>query len=255
MCGDDILSVEEQQTRFRALDEWFVSDIGISVMQAFLAELQPIKNLLYGDTLLQFGACGAKSLSSGLRYSHKWVVTPYVNIDSSLIALCNQLPIDRDSVDCVIAPLTLDAFANKENVINEIDRVLKPMGYAIFFGINPVSLWGLWLRIAKNNCFGNAVIKPGSVLSLKLAMMHRGYVQCHLSSFYYIPPVQSKKWVAAFEVLNEVGKMISPLPSGFYCFVVQKYDENIIPLVKLQPNEKFVTSVISPLQPTTCIKK
>lgn len=247
------MSVEEQQARFRALNEWFQSDCGLHVMQAFIAELNPIKGLLHGDTLLQFGSCGANSLAHALRYSHKWTVTPYESAESNLITLSNQLPLDRDSIDCVLAPLTLDAFTNKENLVNEIDRVLKPMGYAVFFGINPVSLWGLWLRISKNKCFGDAKLKPKSVLSVKLSMIHRGYIQCHLSGFYYIPPVQSQKWISTFEVLNEVGKMISPVPSGFYCFVVQKQQENYIPWVKMQTDEKYVAVTIPPLQ-TGCVK-
>lgn len=232
------------------LEKWFLSDSGSSVMQAFLDELNPIQDLLHGDTLLQFGSYGNKSFFHELRFSHKWIVTPYERANVNLVTFFNQLPIDRDSVDCIIAPLTLEAFTNKENLINEIDRVLKPMGYVVFYGINPLSLWGLWLRIAKNTCFGEALLKPKSVISVKLAMLHRGYVQCHLSSFYYIPPVRSKKWIDTLEIMNEVGKMISPVPSGFYCLVVQKQQENFTPLLQLTPREQYVSPAIPPLQPT-----
>jgi hypothetical protein len=246
----DALPVEEQQTRFRMLEKWFLSESGSCVMQAFLDELKPIQDLMHGDTLLQFGSCGSRSFTHELRFSHKWTVTPYERGSSSLITCFNQLPIDRDSIDCVIAPLILEAFSNKHNLINEIDRVLKPMGYVVFFGINPLSLWGLWLRISKNNCFGDPLLKPKSVLSVKLAMIHRGYVQCHLSSFYYIPPVRTKKWIDTLEIMNEVGKMISPVPSGFYCLVVQKQQENFIPLIPITPKEQYVSPAIPPLQPT-----
>ena len=56
-------------------------------------------------------------------------------------------------------------------------------------------------------------------------MLHRGYVQCNLSSFYYIPPVSSESLLHKLEILNELGKMISPCPAGFYCLVVQKQHE------------------------------
>lgn len=232
------------------LEKWFLTDSGSNVMQAFLDELNPIEDLLHGETLLQFGSFGNRSFSHNLGFFHKWTVTPYERANSNLISFFNQLPIDRDSVDCVIAPLTLEAFNNKDNLINEIDRILKPMGYVVFFGINPLSLWGLWLRITKNNCFGEGVLKPKSVISVKLAMIHRGYVQCHLSSFYYIPPVRTKKWIDKLEIMNEVGKMISPVPSGFYCLVVQKQQENFIPLIQLAPKEQYVSPAIPPLQPT-----
>ena len=244
------MSLIEQKAKFHTLDDWFLTPQGLNVAQAFLAELTPIQDLFHGETLLQLGSCGENSLYSKFRYPHKWIGAPYLSAKTALITQLNRLPLDRDSVNCVIAPLTLEAFINKETLIDEIDRVLKPLGYVIFFGVNPFSLWGLWLRIANNTCFGNIQTKPKSVLSIKRAMTHRGYVQCHLSTFYYIPPIINKHWIEKFEILNEVGKMISPMPSGFYCFVVQKQQENLIPLIKLSTNKNYLVSAVPPLQPT-----
>ncbi len=94
------------------------------------------------------------------------------------------------------------------------------MGYVVFFGINPYSLWGLYLRLKRHSCFGQ---KAKSVFSLQRAMLHRGYVQSYLSSFYYIPPVQTEKSLEKLKLLNLLGKMISPCPAGFYCLIMQKY--------------------------------
>ena len=104
------------------------------------SELAHLNEFLYGETLLQLGSSGGDSWLKTLHYSHKWYATPYMNSSSSLITSFTQLPIDRDSVDCVIAPLVLEGFGSK-NPIDEIDRILKPMGYVVFFGINPMSLW------------------------------------------------------------------------------------------------------------------
>lgn len=244
------MSAEEQKARFRNLDEWFTSDLGARILQAFSEELLPIKEILTGNNLIQFGCYPEQSFHS-LRYGHKWAVTPYASANSHFISSFNHLGIDRHSVDCVLAPLTLEAFANKSELLDEIDRILKPLGHVVFFGINPFSLWGLWLWAAHPSCFGEVAFqpKPKSVISLKLAMMHRGYVQCHLSEFYYAPPVKTKKWLEKFEFFNTLGKMISPLPAGFYCFVVQKYQENS-PGRILPVNKNYITNVSRPLQPT-----
>lgn len=244
------LYLDEQKTKFQALNKWFFSDQGLNVAQAFSNELTSLRGLLYGERFLQLGSLGDNTLSKRLRFQQKWVATPDVNADTTVITLLNQLPLERDSVDCIIAPLTMDAFSHEKNPIDEMDRVLKPMGYIVFFGINPFSLWGAWLRFAHSTCFGETKSRPKSVLSIKRAMINRGYIQCYLSNFYYIPPVTRKKWIDKLEILNVAGKMISPIPAGFYCLVVQKHQENFIPLTPISINEKFRPSVATPLQPT-----
>ena len=54
-------------------------------------------------------------------------------------------------------------------------------------------------------------------------MLHRGYTQCALTSFYYIPPVTNEFLIRKLEFLNEMGKMVWPFPAGFYCLIMQKY--------------------------------
>lgn len=219
------MSFDAQKSRFRALDNWFNSPQGIDLSEAFLSELAHLNEFLYGETLLQLGNCGDNTWLQSLHYTHKWRATPYVLPSSTLITSFNQLPIDRNSVDCILAPLIMEAFSHKKNPIDEIDRILKPMGYVVFFGINPISLWGLFVRLRRYSCFGSLTGKPSSVFFIKRAMLHRGYIQCNFSNFYYIPPVSSIKWLDKLEILNELGKMISPCPAGFYCLVMQKQQE------------------------------
>ena len=95
------MSLEEQASRFQALNNWFYTKQGIKVAQAFFEELILLKDLLYGDTLLQLGSCGDKRFYE-LPFRHKWLATPYFSHSSKVVTLLNQLPLDRDSVDCII---------------------------------------------------------------------------------------------------------------------------------------------------------
>lgn len=233
------MSITQQIVMFQSLNEWFSSAQGERVAHAFLTELSLLKALLYGDTLVQLGECGDNAIFRSLRYQHKNLVMPCLSPSATLVSSLTQLPLESNSVDCVIAPLTLNAFSQEKNPLDEIDRVLKPMGYVVFFDINPFSLWGWWLRYSHHACFraGQGVLH--SIFSLKRNMMHRGYVQSHLSSFYYIPPVKSAFMIKKLEIFNILGKMISPMPAGFYCFVVQKYQESGILLPPLRVNSNF----------------
>lgn len=239
------LSFQEQQNRFETLNQWFSSSLGQHVAQAFSRELAHLKNLLHGNILLQLGNCDNNQWLNCLRFQHKWLAAAWTEPhQTTFCSNFNQLPLDRDCIDCLIAPLTLEAFTAK-NPLDEIDRVLKPMGYVVFFGINPISLWGAWLKYSKNSCFGPLKGHTRSALTIKRAMLHRGYIQCHFNVFYYTPPLRNEKTRAKFELLNQISKMISLNPAGFYCLVMQKYVENHIPLSAVTDQDRVIDTPVS----------
>lgn len=132
------MACQDQIDRFLALEQWFASPLGKHIAQAFDAELAHLKQLLHGDIMLQLGNSSENLWLSSLRFQHKWLAMTHLDPNrSTLVTKLNQLPLDRDSVDCIIAPLTLEAFTHLENPVDEWDRVLKPMGYLVFWGLIP----------------------------------------------------------------------------------------------------------------------
>lgn len=219
------MSCDEEKNRLRALDDWFLSPQGSRVGKEFSTKLNHFNEFLHGETLVQLGNAGENLWFNQLRFLHKWRITPYSHYSSTVIASLNQLPFDRHSVDCILAPLTLEAFPRNANPIDEIDRVLKPMGYVVFIGFNPISLWGMLMKKKATGCYGNLGGYAVSPFYLQRAMSTRAYIQCHLSTFYHIPPLRSAKWINRLEFLNQCGKMLSIYPAGFYCLIFQKYQE------------------------------
>lgn len=191
---------------------------------AFAAELSKFNEVIYGKSLLQFGNFQANGWLDSLHFNHKWLMAPYIDYKQlSFIASFAALPIDRNSLDCIIAPLTLELVPQQRPlVISEIDRVLKPTGYVVLFGINPWSVWGASIKWGKKSCLSEAVEDLYSSFSIKRQFIKLGYKQCAHLSFYYIPPVSHDKTMQKLEFFNEVGKMLWPFPSGFYCLIMQK---------------------------------
>lgn len=244
-----ILLLDDQANKYRALDNWFMSPQGSRVAHAFADELIHISDQLGGDNLLQLGSCGENIWLPALKFRKKYIVTPCgIPEKTSFKASLTALPVDRDSMDCVIAPLTLEAFSQNKNPIDEIDRILKPMGYAIFFGINPCSFWGGALHWHRLACFGAQRGALTSSFTIKRAMLQRGYTLCALTSFYYIPPVTRPFWIRMLAFFNEMGKMIWPFPAGFYCLIVQKYQPTSPDLMTDVVNEELLISSKSNLQ-------
>lgn len=235
----------------KSLNKWFQTPLGLAVAQEFVTELDLVKEHLRGDTLLQLGHCGENPWLEGLRYTHRWIASPYALPSSANHVECtlNQLPLARDSLDCVIVPMALELFGSSATLIDEIDRVLKPMGYVIFFSINPWSLWGGALKTGMLRCYEGSSVSMRTPFHLNRILLQRGYRQSSLNTFCYIPPVNNETFIKKTTFLDEVGKMLWPFPAGFYCYVAQKY-EMIHPGLISKPIEQTVPQEYkSPLQP------
>lgn len=64
-----------------------------------------------------------------------------------MIAEPEELPLDSDSVDAVLAHHCLEFATNPHQVLREIQRVLTPQGQLLVIGFNPYSLLGCRTRL------------------------------------------------------------------------------------------------------------
>ena len=244
--------IEEQKKQYRALNEWFQTPLGLFVAKEFSSQLEPVNSFLRGETLLQLGNCGNNPWLKTLNFNRKWIASPFA-LDNTISLECslNQIPLNRNSLDCIVAPLTLEPFGNNFSLIDEIDRILKPMGFIVLVSINPWSLWGGAMKCGLLHCYKDRMIKVRTPFNVNRIFLQRGYRQCSLSNFCYIPPVNSKGLLKKLTFIDEVGKMLWPFPSGFYCYIAQKYEQihpSLIAEPIVQPLEKEYKL---PLQPAT----
>ena len=218
--------IPQQITSFKSLNTWFESPLGQLVANAFIKELEPASGYLKGEVLLQLGCCAANRWLDLLEFKYKWVASPYHDVDAvNLMCSLDHTPLSRNSVDCILVPLVLEPFISSYSLIDEIDRVLKPMGYVIFLNVNPWSLWGLAMKCNLLPCFAGSEIKMHTPFHLSRIFFQRGYRQCMLNNFCYIPPINNQRLLTKLTFLNEMGKMLWPFPSGFYSYVAQKYEK------------------------------
>lgn len=239
--------IEQQIKHYRALDEWFRTPLGSYIAHEFTSDLMPVTDFLKGETLLQLANCNDNPWLKSLDFNHKWVASPYsAGCSNQIECSLNQIPLSRNSIDCVIVPLALEPFGNNFTLLDEIDRILNPMGYIVFLCINPWSLWGGAMNCGLLPCYHHNKVKMRTPFNLNRIMVQRGYRNCSLSNFCYIPPINNKSIIKKLTFLDEVGRMLWPFPSGFYCYIAQKYElirPSLMVAPVLQPNYK------SPLQP------
>ncbi|MDF1683659.1 MAG: methyltransferase domain-containing protein [Legionellaceae bacterium] len=231
------MNLDEQRHKYRALNDWFGTPQGHHLGEAFHMQLTRHDDFLRGETLLQLGACGDNLWLDALLFHQKYTFTPCLDTpETSFVGSPQALPFHRNSLDTIIAPMTHEIFGSDKQPLDEIDRVLKPMGYVIFLGINPLSLWGLARRFHRLPCFGQAAVTLTSSLLLRRTLLARGYQQAAFESFYYVPPFQTKSWIKKSLFLNDMGKLASFFPAGFYYLVMQKYQSTLSPVREASEN-------------------
>ncbi len=221
------VNLDEQRHGYRSLDDWFQTAVGQHVTNA-LAE--PLKRAhLSGDVLLQLGLCGENALLGVPRFKQIYSATPCVDLTrASLITALNALPIQQHQVDCVFAPLLTELFGLHKSPLDEIDRVLRPMGHVVLLGINPLSLWGLAACMQRLSGFRGVSLHLHTHLRVKRALEARGYQLKSLETCYYVPPFRSERLIKQCLFLNEMGKMMALFPAGFYCLIMQKYTPSML---------------------------
>lgn len=221
-----ILLIKQQINHYRALNAWFLSPLGLAVASQFSQQLQSIDtSYLRGDTLLQLGCCGENPWLNALLFYKKWLASPFIIKNKThLECSLSQIPLNRSSVDCVLLPLTLEPFGDSLSLINEIDRVLKPMGFVIILSINPWSLWGGAMKCGLLDCYHDRQIKMRSSFQVNRIFLQRGYKQLALSNFCYLPPSNKEALIKRMFFFDEIGRMLWPFPAGFYCYIAQKFE-------------------------------
>ena len=217
-----------EQKKYVCLNNWFASPQGTKVAQAFSLELSKISGYISGKYLLQIGSTAKNNLLEHLYYRNKLIVDPATNTKNvSCVAKPNYLPFAIKSFDCILAPFTMELCTRHLTVLSEFDTILSPDGFVILFGINPISFWGAAVYLKRLKLFSKLQLNLHSLISIKNNLLALGYRQCYLSSFYYIPPVNSPKLINNLEFLNEMGKMMWPYPASFYCLIAQKCEEGL----------------------------
>ncbi len=220
-------------------NDWFNTPQGERFAYALALQIEHLHGDLGGRELLQIGGCGAHPWLSSLAYPDQWIVDRKP-LPGALMVMASPhaLPFAKHSMDCIVAPLCMElgdpqritrCSAEKNRhadhaILDEMDRVLRPMGHLIFAGINPLSLWGMALKLGWLPGLNRQTTHLMSSYHLKRMLIERGYVVRGFVNFHYLWPVNQPYWIHKLEFLNEMGKMLTPFPAGFYCLIVQKYE-------------------------------
>lgn len=131
-----------------ACQQWYASYAGQEALAQLKFQVDQLSNDIFGYYALELGALvGTTSLLSQSRISTKLSLSPQAHVNPDIIAAPDQLPLDFQSLDLVVAAHVLDESVQPHQVLRELERVLMPEGHCILIGFNPISWRGVLQRL------------------------------------------------------------------------------------------------------------
>jgi SAM-dependent methyltransferase len=125
------------------LESWYARDGGRYLLECTGEALQGLLDTTFGYHILQLGVTRGQPLFDGSPINHRIYASGRAGDAVGLVCDPEDLPLESDSVDAVIAHHSLEFALRPHQVLREIQRVLRSQGQLFIVGFNPLSLIGV----------------------------------------------------------------------------------------------------------------
>lgn len=129
------------------LESWYARESGQYLLDSTRNTLRDLLDTSFGYHILQLGSSRGHPLFESSPINHRVYAVEHEGCGTSLVCQADELPLESDSIDTVIAHHSLEFATNPHQVLREIQRVLTPQGQLLLIGFNPYSLFGLSTRL------------------------------------------------------------------------------------------------------------
>jgi SAM-dependent methyltransferase len=129
------------------LESWYGQEGGLYLLQSTRDVLSGLLDTSFGYHILQLGVTRGHPLFTSSPINHRIYTTGAAGEGVTLLSRDDELPLESDSIDAVIAHHSLEFAENPHQVLREMQRVLTPQGHLLIIGFNPWSLHGLSARL------------------------------------------------------------------------------------------------------------
>lgn len=125
------------------LEKWYSAANGQYLLDHLHEALDRTLDTAFGYHLLQLGITREQPLFANSPINHRIYAAEHGGGAVGLVAHSDEIPLESDSVDILIAHHSLEFAANPHQVLREMQRVLAPQGQLLVVGFNPYSAFGL----------------------------------------------------------------------------------------------------------------
>ena len=136
----------EQNPHFpESVRQWLQTPLGEQLLQLETRLVEEAIDGFFGEECLQLGLWGeANTFLRHSRTQRQWLVDPGLDGGSpSCVGEFHRLPVQDNSIDCVLLPHVLDYSDRPHAILREVDRVLTAHGHIMILGFKTGGLWGV----------------------------------------------------------------------------------------------------------------
>lgn len=236
------------KTQYQQFADWLQTPLGQAVLKNEQKGLKPFWKIVAGDSLVTLTTPVQACLAKEYTGNQKVVVSPDIPLIGTHITDSignDSLSLLPDSIDVILLPHILEFAEDPYQVLRESDLILRPDGYMIIVGFNPVSSWGLRKLFSfKQAVPWSGVFRWSHRIKDWLKLLNFEVIRC--DHFFYRPPVANEKIFSCLKFLEYLGKYLFPFLGGIYIVVARKKTFYVKPLrsrwrkiAKVLANEKL----------------
>lgn len=127
-----------------AVGRWLETPFGAALLQRESRVVEETLDGIFGEQCLQLGRWGEANLFlRHARTQRKWLIDEGPGEGAAAIGQLHRLPVQDDTIDCVVLPHVLDYSDRPHEVLREVDRVLTAHGHVVILGFKTGGLWGV----------------------------------------------------------------------------------------------------------------
>lgn len=221
-------------------NHWLSQDLGISLLNAEKNFLSAASIRCSGKYVLLIGAPQQSELLESSVIPNKILLTSLFNKHTYSKCIESEyfdLPIAPSSIDLVILPHLLEFIDNPHRLLIEACRIVKPDGFIIILGFNPISLWGLkkWLVKSKNMPWCGNFLTP-KVIKHWLKLADFEFIKQNMLLFS--PPMLHSRGYEKLKWLDWIGTKLHAPFGGVYVLTAQAKTIPLTP-IKLHWKQKL----------------
>jgi len=124
--------------------QWLTSPLGDALVQQEGRVVEEALDGIFGEQCLQLGHWGeSNTFLKHARTQRTWLMDVGAPHGRDVVGQFHNLPVQDDSIDCVVLPHVLDYSDRPHAVLREVDRVLTAHGHLVILGFKTGGLWGV----------------------------------------------------------------------------------------------------------------
>lgn len=193
------------------MQNWFESDLGRYVLEREQAWFDQVSVDLFGFNALQVGLCHIDMLRAN-RMPNSFCAGM---TGGTVRCIPEYLPLASQSIDLVALPHALEFSPHPQQLLREVERVLRPEGQLLIAGFNPLSLWGLKRKLGRQEEYPwNGQFLHLTRIKDWLALLGLELVAGRMMA--YAPPINRVGWLQGFRFMEAAGDRWWALGGGVY---------------------------------------